>query len=125
MSKSKPIVLIVGANSETLELFSEVLKKEGYKVVTTQTSVSGLIKAQSGVFDSFILDLHLPDGSGIELCKEIRKFDKPTPILFYSADAQPKRIEDAMKAGAHAYLSQLKHPFVLLETVERLIGKSA
>lgn len=124
MSKSKPVVLFVGDSSETLDLLSVVLKREEFGLVITKTSASGLIKAQSGIFDLVILEAQLPDGSGIELCKEIRKFDKRAPILFFSADAHPKRIEEAMIAGAQAYLSQPTHPSVLLETVERFIGKS-
>jgi DNA-binding NarL/FixJ family response regulator len=58
------------------------------------------------------------------LCREIREFDKKMPIIFYSADDLPKNIEEAMKAGAQAYLRKLVIPTVLLETVARLLNQS-
>lgn len=121
MSNFIPTVLCVDDNADTLELLKVILMQEGYRVITTQSKNSGLIKARSGIFNLFILDVNLPDGSGIELCREIRAFDKQTPIVFYSADALPCHIEEALKAGAQAYLQQPLYPSVLNETVTRLI----
>ena len=123
MGKSTSVILCVDDNIETCEMLSSLLKQEGYEVITTQGYASGLIKAHSGIFDLFILDVMLPDGSGIELCREIRKFDKQTSVLFYSADSRPARMEEAMKAGAQGYLAQPVQPVILLETVKRLTQK--
>jgi DNA-binding response OmpR family regulator len=46
----------------------------------------------------------LPGGSGIGLCRAIREFDPYTPILFYSAAAYERDIQDALRSGAQAYL---------------------
>lgn len=124
MSNVVPTILCVDDNPDTLDLLTVILKQEGHQVVTTQSKTSGLIKAHSGIFNLYILDVSLPDGSGIEMCKEIRGFDRNTPILFYSADALPQHIEEAMKAGAQAYLSEPVFPTVLIETVTRLLRQS-
>jgi two-component system, NarL family, response regulator DevR len=50
------------------------------------------------------LDNWLPDGTGVELCRLIREFDPHNPILFYSAAGYARDIEDALSAGAQAYL---------------------
>jgi DNA-binding response OmpR family regulator len=121
LSPSIPTILCINQNPETLKLLAVILKYEGYKIITAQSKTSGFINAQSGIFNLIILDVNLADGSGIDLCKEIREFDQKTPIIFYSADDSPKLVEEAMKAGAQAYLKQLVVPNVLLETVARLL----
>jgi CheY-like chemotaxis protein len=121
VGKLSPAILCVDDNPDTLELLSVILKPRGYLVATTNSHTIGLIKARSGAFNLIILDVNLEDGSGIELCKEIREFDKEVPIIFYTADAQPKSIEAAMKAGAQAYLKQPVEIRVLLETVDRFL----
>jgi CheY-like chemotaxis protein len=124
VGKFSPAILCVDDNPDTLDLLSVILKPKGYLVATTNSKTMALIKARSGAFNLFILDLYLEDGSGIELCREIREFDKKVPIIFYTADARTKSIEEAGKAGAQAYLKQPVDPLVLLETVERLLNKS-
>jgi two-component system, OmpR family, copper resistance phosphate regulon response regulator CusR len=117
VSQSKSLILCVSDNPDTLEFLKGSLIKGDYNVVIARTSASGLIKARTGVFDTIILDVELPDGSGIELCKEIRKIDKKLPILFYSPDT--RRIEAAIKAGANAFLHR-PVSIVFLEAVGRL-----
>jgi two-component system OmpR family response regulator len=121
MGQFIPAILCIDDNLDTLELLKIILTQESYHVVTTQSAVDGFFKAHSGAFNIIILDINLSDGSGIQLCREIRKFDKQIPILFYTADAHTNRIEEAMKAGAQAYLIQPVESFVLIETVGRLL----
>lgn len=121
MSQFVPTILCIDDNLDTLELLKIILSQKSYQVVTTQSAVDGFFKAHSRIFSLVILDVNLSDGSGIQLCREIRKFDKQIPILFYTADAQSDRIEEAIKAGAQAYLVQPVESFVLTETIGRLL----
>jgi len=83
----------------------------------------GLRLARSEYFDLYILDSWLPDGSGTGLCRAIREFDPHTPILFCSAVANERDIEDALRAGAQDYLvkpviaDELKQAVALLISV--------
>src|SRR5262249_11063336 len=76
----------------------------GCKVICARDFDEGLRLARQRYFDLYILDNWLPDGSGVELCRLIREFDPHTPILFYSAVGYTRDIEEAMRAGADAYL---------------------
>src|SRR5262245_32370958 len=82
----------------------------------------GLLAARRGYFDLYILDSWLPDGSGVGLCRAIREFDPHTPILFCSAAAYERDIEDALRAGAQDYLVKPIFPDELKQAVARLIS---
>jgi CheY-like chemotaxis protein len=124
VGKFSPAILCVDDNLDTLDLLRVILTQLDYLVVTTDSKTMGLIKARSGAFNLIILDVNLEDGSGIDLCREIREFDKNLPVVFYSADAQTTSMEEALKAGAQAYLKQPVEPLVLIETVAQYIKQT-
>lgn len=78
--------------------------------------------AQHQDFDLYILDNWLPDKSGVELCRAIRAFDLYTPILFYSAAAYERDIEEAIRAGAQDYLVKPVSLDKLRQAVAQLIS---
>ena len=69
-----------------------------------------------------LLATELPDGSGLDLCKEIRASDPDTPIVFYSAAAFESDHEKALKHGAHAYLTKPTDSLELCERLTKLVG---
>ena len=74
------------------------------------------------VFDLYVLDNWLPDGSGVELCRYIRNHDSAVPIIFTSAIGQRKDIDLAIEAGANRYLVKPYEPDGLVETVKELLN---
>jgi DNA-binding response OmpR family regulator len=76
---SKKRVLCVDDNPDTCALIAATLK--GWKVVSEHSHAEGLRRAASEKFKLILLDYHLPDGTGIDLCRKIRLFDVSTPIL--------------------------------------------
>jgi DNA-binding response OmpR family regulator len=114
-------VLYVEDHEDTRELVTLVLEQKSFEVVTGGTIASGVALAGSEQFDLYLLDSWLPDGSGLDLCKQIRTFDKSTPILFYSAAAYEIDRDQAIKSGAQAYLVKPSHPSELCRVVETLI----
>jgi CheY-like chemotaxis protein len=86
-------------------------------VVCARDFNEGVRLARLGYFDLYLLDNKLPDGTGIELSRAIRKFDPYTPILFYSAAAYTCDIQKASHAGAQAYLVKPVIPDELKRTV--------
>jgi len=116
-----PRVLYIEDHEDTRELVTLVLEQNSYEVVTGSTIKSGVALAGSQHFDLYLLDSWLPDGSGLDLCKRIREFDKTTPILFYSAAAYEIDRSDAMNSGAQAYLIKPSAPSELCNLVTFLI----
>ncbi|HEY6661248.1 MAG TPA: response regulator [Pyrinomonadaceae bacterium] len=119
--KQSPRVLYIEDHEDTRELVTLVLEQRSYEVVTGSTIKTGVALAGSQRFDLYLLDSWLPDGSGLDLCKKIREFDKATPILFYSAAAYEADRDLAIKSGAQAYLVKPSQPSELCHVVTTLI----
>jgi len=71
-----------------------------------------------------MIDNWIPGGSGIDLCKKLRKFDSSTPILFYSGAVYDKDKQEAFASGAQAYLSKPVDNDELVQEVFRLISEA-
>ena len=124
MQAQKPRVLYIEDHEDTRELVTLLLSQKSYEVVTGNTIESGIALAVDQKFDLYLLDSWLPDGSGLELCRQIRQFDKTTPILFYSAAAYASDHEMALRCGAQAYLIKPSQPSDLYKLVSELIENS-
>src|SRR5678815_5318739 len=116
-----PRVLYIEDHDDTRELVTLVLEQRSFEVVTGSTIQSGIALACSQDFDLYLLDSWLPDGSGLDLCRQIREFDKVTPILFYSAAAYEIDKDLAINSGAQAYLIKPSQPSELCDLVVSLI----
>jgi DNA-binding response OmpR family regulator len=113
-------ILLVEDHEDARELAAVTL--EEYTLICASNFDEGLRSAQREDFDLYILDAWLPDKSGVELCRAIREFDTHTPILFYSAAAYAKDIQEGLCAGAQVYLSKPINPDELRQTVSQLIS---
>ena len=121
LNTNTPRVLYIEDHEDTRELVTLVLEQKCIEVVTGTTIRSGVALAGSQDFDLYLLDSWLPDGSGLDLCRRIREFDRETPILFYSAAAYEIDRMEAIKSGAQAYLIKPSHPSELCSLVTSLI----
>ncbi len=65
----------------------------------------------------YLLDLWLPDGSGLDLCKKIREFDVKTPVVFYSAAAYEGDREAALDSGGQAYFQTHRFSWFVRDTL--------
>jgi DNA-binding response OmpR family regulator len=111
---------LVEDHEDNWDLVAYILPE--YKIICARDFDEGLRLAWKRYFDLYILDNWLPGGLGIELCRRIRKFDPHTPILFYSAAALARNVQEALSAGAQAYLIKPVSFEELKQTVARLIS---
>src|SRR5215470_11311381 len=97
----RKFILLVEDRPDHFELLA--LNLQEYRLVRARNFAEGLRFATEKYFDLYILDNWLPDGTGIDLCQLIRKFDPHTPILFCSAVVDEPNIQNGLSAGAQAY----------------------
>lgn len=114
--------LIVEDDIESCKILSIVLADYDLTVVHTLASAKPYYQIRH--FDIFMLDNWLPDGSGIDFCREIRMNLPDTPIIFTSAAAHNENLLEASAAGATRYLVKPYDPFELQEIVKDLLSPS-
>ncbi|AFZ60289.1 response regulator transcription factor [Anabaena cylindrica FACHB-243] len=110
-------ILLVDDEFELTDPLSRILTREGYIVDTAYNGTSGSQLAQTGTYDLLILDWMLPGKTGLEICQELRRQAKTTPVLFLTAkDTLDDRVQ-GLDAGADDYLVK---PFELRELLARV-----
>jgi CheY-like chemotaxis protein len=125
MNSIKPHILIVEDDEDTRFVYSVLLQMEGYCVTHVGTAADAMSRVLSTGYDLLIMDVRLPDGDGVELCKKIRAFNRLTPVMFVSAAAYQKDVERGMKAGAQAYLTKPAEAENLLDKIQYLLGQKS
>lgn len=101
-------------------MMNALLCSYGYEPVVTASVTDAIEQIRSGGLDLCILDHWITALNGIELCKQIRTFNSSLPILFYSGAGYEAEVQNALAAGAQAYL--VKPNFdLLMPTIDQLI----
>jgi CheY-like chemotaxis protein len=121
--EGKRQILHVDDDPDIRLLISASLQDFGYIVATAGSKAEALQLANDVKFDLCILDVRLPDGTGIELCQQIRKLQPRVPILYYSAYASDEEQKAALSVCGDAYLKKPVSPSELEQSVARLIKK--
>lgn len=116
-------ILVVEDELEISRLIEMILKKKGYSVVTVQDGLSALNTLKNQSFDLVVLDWMLPQLSGIELIKEMRKNNNLTPAIFITAKTQPEDIVLGLESGADDYLTKPFESSILLARVESVLRR--
>ena len=111
-----PRVLVVDDERQILRALEMKLRSAGYAVETAATARDALAQAAMRPPEAVILDLLLPDGSGSDVCRELRTWSS-APILVLSAVGEEKEKIDALDAGADDYVTK---PFSGDELLARL-----
>jgi CheY-like chemotaxis protein len=122
---SPKLQILYADDSEDVRLMLRLLLGgEGIELRTAATAAEALRLAREERFDLVMLDNRFPDGDGCELCREIRQFDRETPILFYSGAAYEKDRLRGLAAGAQGYIVKPELSG-LVEAIRRLTSHSA
>ncbi len=122
--KEAPVVLIVEDETSIGELFETLLGLEGFEPHLTGSNAAARAFLEDHMPDIVMLDILLPDESGLDLCRHIREDLelRELPILIVSALTQTMDIKAGMEAGADVYLEKPVPSRHLMETVRRLLG---
>ena len=121
----KPRILHVDDDPDIRLLISASLHDFGYVVATAGTNAEALELARQLKFDLCILDVKLPDGSGIELCQKIQDLQPTVPTVYYSAYASDEEQEAALSVCGDAYLKKPVSAEVLEQTISGLLNRNA
>jgi two-component system copper resistance phosphate regulon response regulator CusR len=110
-------ILVVEDERRVASFVMRALKENAYDVDLAETGEAGLGLALHNRYDSILLDIRLPDLSGIEVCRELRAAHNDTPILMLTARTLVEHRVEGLDAGADDYLTK---PFAVAELLARL-----
>lgn len=114
-------ILVVEDQEETAELFSEMLKVSGFRVVSSSQSQNAIDMIKEKPPNGILLDIMLPDVSGLEILRFVRHDPRLSkiPVVVVSAKTLPSDIKAGLEAGATAYLSKPVSFLDLKQSIEK------
>lgn len=115
-------ILIVEDDADIRAANRDLLELAGYRVVTASTLASGRDAVERNHPDLVILDVLLPDGSGLDLCRDLRKSDD-VRILFLSALNTSEDVVEGLRRGGDDYLGKPYLTEELLLRVQALLRR--
>jgi two-component system KDP operon response regulator KdpE len=111
-----PRILVVDDEPQIVRGLKIILRNAGYAVEAAETKAEAMVELVSRPPDALVLDLVLPDGRGVEICEEVRRWSR-LPILVLSAVGDEREKVRALDAGADDYVTK---PFGTDELLARL-----
>src|SRR6478609_8027288 len=112
-----PKILIIEDDPQITKILKLNLKLSGFDTDNATTFQDAWSKITSDHFDLLLMDIGLPDGSGLDLCQKVRESGNDVPIVFLSALTDEATVVKGIKNGADDYL---RKPFGLEELKARV-----
>ena len=102
---------------------SFAIKKQGYEIVIARTTLEADTLWADGKYDLVILDVSLPDGSGFDFCKKIRKTSK-VPVMFLTAADEETDVIMGLDIGGDDYITKPFKLAIFLSRINALLRRS-
>ncbi len=114
--QTQPVVLIIDDEESLQELLLHALERDGYRVVVAGTCAAGIAAFRAETPDAILLDVMLPDGSGHDVCREIRTTSTVPIIMLTALDDEVDKVV-GLELGADDYITK---PFGMRELRSRV-----
>jgi DNA-binding NtrC family response regulator len=115
-------ILVVDDEVEIRESLEALLQMEGYEIDLAQNAAEGERRLEQRAYDLVLLDLMMPEKSGMEMLRDVRERDRHTPIFMITAYGTVEAAVQAVKLGANDYLAKPWDNEKLLIEIGRVIG---
>ena len=117
-------VLVVEDNELNMKLFHDLLEAHGYNILQTKDGMEALRMAREHRPDLILMDIQLPEVSGLEVTKWIKEDDdlKSIPVIAVTAFAMKGDEEKIREGGCEAYIAKPISVTSFLETVQRYLS---
>lgn len=118
-------VLIVEDNELNMKLFHDLLEAHGYATIETRNGIEALELARSHLPDLILMDIQLPEVSGLDVTRWIKEDERTRaiPVIAVTAFAMKGDEERIRSGGCEAYLSKPISVAKFLETVRHFLGE--
>ena len=116
-------VIIVDDDRSFVEAVALFLRKHGYHTRKGFSGREGLNLLRQGDADAAVIDVHMPDISGIELANEARTHKRAPAVILISGDDSPETAERCRKTGATRFMAKPLAPRELLQVIGQSVRK--
>lgn len=117
-------ILLIEDDLSLINGLSFAIQKQGYTITIARTSAETDALWEEGKYDLLILDVSLPDRSGFDICRKIRKTSK-VPILFLTAADEETDIIMGLDIGGDDYITKPFKLAVLMSRINALLRRSS
>lgn len=117
-------VLLIEDDPSVCKVIDTILSKRGDELTIKEDAETGEVEARKEKYDIIILDLGLPDGNGMDICKELREEEVETPILILSAEQETEAKIMGLDYGADDYLTKPFDPNELLARMNAITRRA-
>lgn len=114
-------LLLVEDDRDLATALQSILEQEGHAVEVVGTLAEARATLDERLPEILLLDLGLPDGSGLDLLDEIRATDEVLGVIVLTGSSNPEIVVECMKRGADHFLPKPVHRLLIVETVARVI----
>jgi two-component system, cell cycle response regulator DivK len=120
-------VLVVEDNELNMKLFNDLLEAHGHRVVQTRDGLSALDMARKHMPDLILMDIQLPEVSGIEVTKWLKEDDelRHIPVIAVTAFAMKGDEQKIREGGCEAYISKPISVMSFLQTIDGFLKKKS
>ncbi len=119
-----PVLLVIDDEPSILHAFRRVFRDPGLTLLTASSGGEGLELAARAAPDVVILDLRLPDQSGLDVFRQLRERGVRAPVIFITGHGSSETALEAMELGAYGYLPKPLEVAQIRELVHRALAES-
>src|SRR6267154_3879802 len=120
---SRGRILVIDDEPDIRDSLEALLSSENYRVELAANATEGLKRLENSAYDLVLLDLMMPDKSGMQVLEEVRTRDRETPIFMITAYGSVEVAVDALKRGANDYFPKPWDNEKLLIEIDNMIAK--
>jgi len=117
-------IVVIEDEQEAAEMFAEMMRVSGFRVLKATSSAPGMQLIASERPDAVVLDIMMPDISGLDVLRFMREDPQlaKIPVIVVSAKSMPADIKMGLEAGASVYLTKPVGYLDLKDAVEKVLG---
>lgn len=119
---NKPHILVVDDDNRILKLLKKFLSQEGFLISTSTSATEALELLNNFNYDLIILDVMMPEITGLEFAAKIKESGSAMPIVMLTALSEPEDRVTGLESGANDYLTKPFEPRELLIRINNLIN---
>lgn len=121
MTHAQKTVMIIEDETDAAEMFAEMMRVNGFRVIKMFSSAPAISLIAQEKPDLIILDVMMPDISGLEVVRYMRRDPnlEKIPVIIVSAKSMPNDIKNGLEAGASLYLTKPVGFLELKQAVEK------